>query len=225
MRSDSEDGGRGRVALRRSRSRSRRRRRSSSSSRRRRRRRSSDGRREKGGGSRRALDSKIELFGRIAEDLQQAMCMVSSAADEERATLDADRALFEREREAVKRYKIDDPLELNVGGRHFTTTVETIAKARGSMLSALVSGRHEVARDKGGAIFIDRNPRYFELILEYLRTDQVDQHLLDRMDQRALERELDFYGLDELRDKIFPLMWTVGRLYRRPRRSRSSSYS
>jgi hypothetical protein len=46
------------------------------------------------------------------------------------------------------------------------------------MLAAMFSGRHPLTHDDKGRPFIDRNPRMFALVLEYLRTDLYPAKLL-----------------------------------------------
>nr|XP_002130618.1 BTB/POZ domain-containing protein KCTD7-like [Ciona intestinalis] len=64
-------------------------------------------------------------------------------------------------------------LELNVGGYHFTTTLSTLQKYPGSMLSAMFSGRHSVAMDKNGSYFIDRDGSNFHHVLNFLRQSEM----------------------------------------------------
>eukprot|EP01062_Namystynia_karyoxenos_P073109 TRINITY_DN69957_c0_g1_i1.p1 TRINITY_DN69957_c0_g1~~TRINITY_DN69957_c0_g1_i1.p1 ORF type:complete len:320 (+),score=59.53 TRINITY_DN69957_c0_g1_i1:74-961(+) len=120
-----------------------------------------------------------------------------------------DREIFAKECEAAKRCRIDDIVELNVGGKRFTTFRSTLERAHGSMLAALASGRHELARDASGAIFIDRHPMYFEFILEFYRTGQVNKQLLRGLDIDPLLRELDYFALTDLRDVIDPFPGTA----------------
>ena len=46
---------------------------------------------------------------------------------------------------------------LNVGGHHFTTSVQTLTKDPDSMLAAMFSGRFELKPYADGAFFIDRD--------------------------------------------------------------------
>lgn len=63
-------------------------------------------------------------------------------------------------------------VELNVGGRHFTTTRSTLCKCSGSMLAAMFSGDTQPAQqDSLGRFLIDRNSDWFALILSYLREE------------------------------------------------------
>lgn len=63
-------------------------------------------------------------------------------------------------------------VELNIGGTVFTTTKQTLTSpfAKGSMLEAMFSGRHNIRRNKKGQVFIDRDSTYFRHVLNFLRT-------------------------------------------------------
>ncbi|KAJ3051935.1 hypothetical protein HK097_007062 [Rhizophlyctis rosea] len=56
-----------------------------------------------------------------------------------------------------------------------------------------------------GAIFDDRNPEVFQIVLDYLRTGTIDQHLLSDQRQRRkllhlLQKEAEYYLLTGLID-------------------------
>ncbi|XP_028409776.1 uncharacterized protein LOC114532464 [Dendronephthya gigantea] len=69
----------------------------------------------------------------------------------------------------------DDIIELHVGADKFTTTKSTLCQVKDSLLASMFSGRWEesVRRDKKGNIFFDYNPKYFGLILDYLRAKKI----------------------------------------------------
>ena len=62
-------------------------------------------------------------------------------------------------------------VKLNVGGKPFVTTVQTLAKDPNSMLAAMISGCLFVDFQpyEDGSFFIDRDGTYFRFILNYLR--------------------------------------------------------
>ena len=64
-------------------------------------------------------------------------------------------------------------VKLNVGGQHFTTSLQTLARDPTSMLAAMISGRHEVQTTEDGSFFIDRDGTYFRFILNYLRDGEL----------------------------------------------------
>jgi hypothetical protein len=65
-------------------------------------------------------------------------------------------------------------IELNVGGYHFATSLQTLRRDPNSMLAAMFSERRNSishVRDNKGAYFIDYDGSCFGIILCYLRDD------------------------------------------------------
>uniref|UniRef100_A0AC34Q421 BTB domain-containing protein n=1 Tax=Panagrolaimus sp. JU765 TaxID=591449 RepID=A0AC34Q421_9BILA len=83
-------------------------------------------------------------------------------------------------------------ITFNVGGRCFQTTDQTIRRISGTRLTALLDEDEEATE-----FFIDHDPRYFEVVLNFLRSRSfpVDyaEHIID-----DVEREAKFYGISEL---------------------------
>lgn len=93
-----------------------------------------------------------------------------------------------------------DRVKLNVGGKCFVTSRTTLANAgRDSMLSALIHDDWQTMTPGDGnddeEIFIDRNPSYFSVLLDLLRTGEL--HVPPGMSERALYREALYYGIME----------------------------
>lgn len=82
---------------------------------------------------------------------------------------------------------------INVGGTVFSTTRETLGRFRPSYLASIVSGDFGVTLDADGNIFLDRSPRYFEKILNYLRDPTAPQDW--DFDDLGLVHELEFFGI------------------------------
>merc|ERR1719210_2976844 len=74
--------------------------------------------------------------------------------------------------EADKQEAFAGVLEINVGGRVFTTTDSTLKKSPllRTMLEHLQAGSMTTTLDKESRIFLDRSPNAFEHILQYLRS-------------------------------------------------------
>lgn len=89
----------------------------------------------------------------------------------------------------------NDIVQLNVGGRRYTTSKQTLTWISESFFVSLLSGRIPSMRDEVGAIFIDRDPDLFEIILHFMRTKEVNPK--DR-NIRNLRTEAEFYGLQPL---------------------------
>uniref|UniRef100_A0A3Q0KUL7 BTB domain-containing protein n=2 Tax=Schistosoma mansoni TaxID=6183 RepID=A0A3Q0KUL7_SCHMA len=92
-----------------------------------------------------------------------------------------------------------DIVNLNVGGRKFSTSRNTLLWNKNSFFSILLDGALPTLRDESGAIFIDRDPDMFSVILNYLRTSEVN---LNGVDINSLKNEAQFYALDSLVKKL-----------------------
>lgn len=104
----------------------------------------------------------------------------------------------------------------NVGGSSFSTYKSNLIKKRkendpyynsSSYFKALVDGLIKINYNNKNEIFIDRSPKYFDLILDYLRTLNTNETFELPQNSEILEgfyKEVDFYMLDELKDLMFP---------------------
>ncbi len=93
-------------------------------------------------------------------------------------------------------------VKLNIGGVKYITTQETLCKYGKNYFSYLLSESYSTVTDekstlskifKIGYIFIDRDGKYFEPILEYLRTGEFLQP--PHLDPKAISREASFYSI------------------------------
>ncbi|CAB3249305.1 unnamed protein product [Arctia plantaginis] len=90
-------------------------------------------------------------------------------------------------------------VNLNVGGTRFSTSWQTLTWVPETFFTALLSGRIPTVRDETGAIFIDRDPNLFGLILNFLRTRDID---LNNVNIRALRHECDYFGITPLSRRL-----------------------
>ena len=96
---------------------------------------------------------------------------------------------------ADQRAHARDVLELNVGGTLKTSiSRKALTKYPHSMLGAMFSGRHTVARDAEGRVFLDRNPDAFAYVLDFLRNGGKPPADLpaDPRQRARIEQEFDF---------------------------------
>lgn len=77
----------------------------------------------------------------------------------------------------------------------FSTSRQTLTWIPDTFFTALLSGRISSLRDENGAIFIDRDPALFSIILNYLRTKDID---IKNCEIRALRHESEYYGITPL---------------------------
>lgn len=108
-----------------------------------------------------------------------------------------------------------DIVKFNVGGTIFATYLSTITKKinkingdgfyEANLLQGLVSGLTEVKFDNNKDIFIDRNPKYFHYILDYLRkanTNATFKYPSDFDELKELLNEASYFNLIGLKEKF-----------------------
>ncbi|XP_052106922.1 BTB/POZ domain-containing protein KCTD3-like [Mytilus californianus] len=88
-----------------------------------------------------------------------------------------------------------DVIHLNVGGTRFSTSRQTLTWIQDSFFTSLLSGRILSLKDETGAIFIDRDPKLFSVILNFLRSKDVD---LSGISLSALKHEAEYFGITPL---------------------------
>ncbi|KAM3615762.1 uncharacterized protein V6R79_007300 [Siganus canaliculatus] len=92
-----------------------------------------------------------------------------------------------------------DIIHLNVGGKRFSTSRQTLTWVPDSFFSSLLSGRISTLKDETGAIFIDRDPSLFATILNFLRTKELYPRSIS---VHMLMHEAEFYGITPLVRKL-----------------------
>lgn len=90
----------------------------------------------------------------------------------------------------------DKVVQLNVGGMRYDVSRETLERCSGSMLARLVSDQwKEGNADDDEPIFIDRNGRLFEYVLDFLRNNEV--HVPPSVSRAAVKEEFEYFGIAE----------------------------
>jgi len=89
-------------------------------------------------------------------------------------------------------------VKLNVGGKIFLTTKTTLTKEPDSFLARLAREDPDLPSDKdeNGAYMIDRDPRYFSPILNYLRHGK--SIIDDDIAMEGVLAEAEFYNLKKM---------------------------
>ena len=99
-------------------------------------------------------------------------------------------------------------VKLNVGGQHFTTSVQTLTKDPSSMLAAMFSGKFDMKPSEDGSFFIDRDGTHFRFILNFLRTGKLTLPEGATF-TKELEEEAEFYKIQGLIDALRSAKLTV----------------
>lgn len=78
---------------------------------------------------------------------------------------------LEQKRARDINFEDEQIIELDVSGmiEGFKVTRELLTSIKGSLLEAKFSGRCKVTKTKEGRIFLDRNPKIFKHVIDYLR--------------------------------------------------------
>lgn len=93
-------------------------------------------------------------------------------------------------------------VSLNVGGKKFVTTLQTLGARGENMLTRVARTNVGVTRDSKGNILIDRSGRLFEYVLEYLRTGKLVMPPKNAHLRKAVEEELRFFAIRGLAGEV-----------------------
>ncbi|KAL9968805.1 hypothetical protein ACROYT_G020935, partial [Oculina patagonica] len=92
-------------------------------------------------------------------------------------------------------------IELNVGGKFYSTSVLTLTREPDSLLGRIFSGRQHVEKDQSGKYFIDRDGSLFRYVLDFLRTRRL--HLPDDFREIArLKSEAEYFEIRGLEQQL-----------------------
>ncbi len=131
-----------------------------------------------------------------------------------------DKGDVDKMKKMAKKYETSSSeiIKLNVGGTMFSTLKATlerkIKRLNGEgyydphLLQSLLSGTIKINYDENKAIFIDRNPKYFIHILDYLRSldgNQIRQKL-DKQNLNEFLTEIEYYELEGLFESVYNYM-------------------
>uniref|UniRef100_A0A1I7ZNI8 BTB domain-containing protein n=1 Tax=Steinernema glaseri TaxID=37863 RepID=A0A1I7ZNI8_9BILA len=107
---------------------------------------------------------------------------------------------------------VNGVIELNVGGRNFTTQYQTLLSVPSRFFSNMISldqrsgrviiNKDYITEDRAGKIFINRDGDLFKYILQYMRDGKRCVLPTDAVTLRQLHREAEFYGIDPLQNLI-----------------------
>lgn len=103
-------------------------------------------------------------------------------------------------------------IKLNVGGHHFTTSRSTLCSQDSNGINyfdSMLNGKFKVNIDneENGQVryFIDRDPEYFKVVLQYLRSGKV--YVPKHLNFEMIMDEFEFYNVGPNRT-IFENQWT-----------------
>jgi len=153
---------------------------------------------------------------RLRRYVDEEMANVKNERTKVNEELAQQRAALVREREQLclmrsvaEKLEADQnqKVRIEVGGQEFTSTLRTITTEKDSLFEALFSGNFAVERTATGAVHIDRDPRLFAYVLNFLRalracreTSHQDltrfPEAVDESTKEQLIIDAQYYGLD-----------------------------
>jgi len=140
-----------------------------------------------------ALQDQFQSVMKQMETELETLQKVTSGLQEEIQTLTK-----ERDELGVAPHKLPKGrIVLDVGGESFASTFETLTKVPDSWIGRMFSGRFPLKVNEDGAILIDRDGKYFDYILKFLRSYPNHQKIKmsDRIEFEEFKQEVEFYGL------------------------------
>lgn len=162
------------------------------------------------------IDTILESLEEKIDEETKNLAEMKKSAQKMVDRLKKEKDYNEKILDIFKKYQpIDSEIvKLNVGGTLFSTLKSTLTKKiknpktcefyKDSIFEELLSGDLESKYDENKAIFIDRNPQYFGLVLDYLRMANTEEEfkLPAAINKNELKKEAKFYQLNGLLDKI-----------------------
>eukprot|EP01027_Heterolobosea_sp_BB2_P017628 GEZU01024960.1.p1 GENE.GEZU01024960.1~~GEZU01024960.1.p1 ORF type:complete len:483 (+),score=114.94 GEZU01024960.1:153-1601(+) len=147
-----------------------------------------------------ALEERKAEFER---EMREQKARFEEQLENEREQLRAEREALEEERRrmegviAIQKSKV----KLDVGGKKYSTSLQTLTRYPDSMLGTMFSGRYPIEQDEDGTYFIDRDGKSFRYIISFLRDDKVSLPT-EEYKLRQLLQEVNYYQIEPLEELI-----------------------
>jgi hypothetical protein len=151
-----------------------------------------------------SLDTCVtDMVATVRTQHEAALVEVAKERAKGLAEVARERVELHREIEAMQTHKEaqEGRVVLNIGGRRFETSVQTLRRVPHTFFDAYFSGRYAQDVCCDGSIFVDRDGEHFGYVLEYMRDGVVsvatqEASELDVGLLRALKREFGFYCIE-----------------------------
>jgi len=131
------------------------------------------------------FETAVESFLKVSGLIEQRIKVLE---EKERRWLELETKLKENAVTAKSKIILD------VGGKKFATSKSTLLSHTDSYFYGLLSSGHWQP-DEDGSYFIDRNPKYFSVILDYMRGGKINLKSWNKGDVKRLQEDLDYYQI------------------------------
>ena len=106
--------------------------------------------------------NSLDLISAKMSDAQKLTGEVHDLLKQDLEKVRQEKAAFEEMTKTLNEVHFGSSVKLNVGGKIYKTTLDTLRRDPDSMLCAMFSGRHQLKADEeDGAYFIDRDGKLF----------------------------------------------------------------
>eukprot|EP01118_Nematostelium_gracile_P010356 TRINITY_DN3559_c1_g1_i11.p1 TRINITY_DN3559_c1_g1~~TRINITY_DN3559_c1_g1_i11.p1 ORF type:complete len:257 (-),score=51.53 TRINITY_DN3559_c1_g1_i11:175-945(-) len=90
--------------------------------------------------------------------------------------------------------KTKSQINLNVGGQRFSTSRSTLTSIEDTYFYAMLSS-DQWKPNEYGEYFVDRSPKYFQRIIDYMKNGKLILNGLDDHEKKEMKKELDYYQI------------------------------
>mmetsp|Transcript_7370 Transcript_7370/g.10862 ORF Transcript_7370/g.10862 Transcript_7370/m.10862 type:complete len:382 (-) Transcript_7370:1328-2473(-) len=151
-----------------------------------------------------SINSSYESLDKLLGNVKGEISTIRRKLEMERIALEKEREKFEKEREEFERKKRemkelnkinDESIVLNVGGERFETTLKTLRQKKETMFDTMFSGYFQISKTDEGEVFIDRDPKHFRKILNYLSDGTLLYNSEDKLEMTELMLEMEYYNI------------------------------
>jgi hypothetical protein len=142
------------------------------------------------------LPKSVSDIHKEYKELLQKMAVVSKQYEESMSLLEEKQKAWAIMEDKMEKNAatVKNKIRLEVGGKVFTTTKSVLLRLENTYFHAMLSSG-KWKPDEDGVYFIDRSPKHFDRILEYLRTGEFSIAGLDAAAIEKLQNDLDYYQL------------------------------
>jgi len=143
--------------------------------------------------------ASIELIKDQFSELVTGMENVVQGLEKKKNSLLEEIDRLKREKTSPQAYNfIRERVKLDIGGKYYSSTFETLTSIPDSLLARIVMGDAPAERTTDGKIFIDRDGRHFRHVLNFLRDpENFSVRIKDKTILEEVKREAQFYGVEE----------------------------
>jgi hypothetical protein len=135
-----------------------------------------------------------DTIATATNDMNRLLTSIKQNIEETVAIAANDLNEWEQLKANLSKTRLSGRVLLDVGGREFSTMVETLTGEKDTFFTALFSKQWDLEKDEKGRIFIDRNGDLFAEILDFMRNP--DEFILpDERLRKRLIGEAKFYKL------------------------------